>query len=204
VAVQIRLAAIVLIAGLLAACTSGDAQPTPSTSSIGTVSTAQTSPSPTQTGPLTTGPNVRPGEKPPELAPIGREHNDAGATVVGAYYFKALDWTIATNDDWLLAHLALPSCEACARVHAGLLALRAKGETELGGRILVRAAVVDRASYKIKYDVAVRVTYDEEAVRLRLVGGSTRRTQPAVHGETDVVFLRWRGDRWRIAEVAES
>jgi hypothetical protein len=162
------------------------------------------SPEPTQSEPLTTGPNVRPGEKPPRLGAVGTEHNAVGATVAGAYYFRALDWTIATNDDFLIRRLGLPSCGACNRVHQGLLALRAKDEEEIGGRINIESAVVSSNQYKIDYEYAVRVTYHEGAVRLRDSDGTVRTTQPDARHQVDIVFLAWRSGMWRVLEVAKA
>jgi hypothetical protein len=204
--VGIRLLAIGLIAGLLAACSGGGADPdptpapTPSTrpSSVAPSSTPAT---PSRTGPLTTGPNVRPGEKPPILDHLGMQRTDLGATVAGAYYFKALDWTIASNDDWLIEQLALPSCAACRRIHGGLASLQAKGTVERGGRIRVRSAVVDRSNREAGVDVAVRVVYDEDPVRLVASNGRVQTTQRAVRGVVALVLLRWVGMAWRVVEV---
>jgi hypothetical protein len=195
----------VVIVAFAAACTqpSGSPSPTP-TPPTGTTSTSVTSPSPSQTEPLTTGPNVRSGEKPPRLGVDGMKHNAVGATLAGAFYFRALDWTIATNDDWLIRRLGLRSCGACNRVRRGLQALREKGQEEIGGRISVHSAVVSSDRYKIDYDFAIRVAYDEEAVRLKNRDGNIHTTQAAVRNQVDVVFLTWRSGTWRVVEVAQA
>src|SRR5881628_647561 len=99
---------------MLAACTSGDADPTPSTGSIGSVTTPN-SPTPTQTGPLTTGPNVRPGEKPPEYPALARRHDGQGALAFAYYFYEAYDWGYATNDPYLVEQISDPHCAGCRK-----------------------------------------------------------------------------------------
>jgi hypothetical protein len=92
---------------LVAACDGGgsghpsrSSGPVPSTGS----STAPSlSPSPSRTGPLTTGPGVQPGEKPPVLDAEAKQHTASGALAFAIYYFRAYDWGIATNDAYLVA-----------------------------------------------------------------------------------------------------
>jgi hypothetical protein len=201
VAVQIRLAAIVLIAGLLAACTSGDAQPTPSTTSIGSVSTAQTSPSPTQTGPLTTGPNVRPGEKPPELMPEAKQRTVFGATATAVYYFRALDWTIATNDSYLIRQISLPSCAACKRVIDFIASLQRTHDVLRGGRIDIKSFGQVTGHFNYKSDVVIRVVL-EQGSETRQSGSAPPSTVAAAGRDTSLVFLNWTRFGWRVAEVA--
>jgi hypothetical protein len=155
-----------------------------------------------RTGPLATGPNTRPGEKPPTVGGYDRRHDDLGATQFAAYYFKALDWAIATNDDWIVRRISAESCQACRRVSVGLSALRARDTIQLGGRIQLRSAVIERQRYKRHYDRAVRVTYDEQAVWLLHSDGSRRQTQAAVIGDSSIVFLVWQSGRWIVSEVA--
>ena len=123
---------------------------------------------------------------------------------MGAYYFRALDWSIATNDAWLVRSIGLASCSACRRVSRGIAELRRLDETELDGRIRVRSAVVDLADYELRYDVAVRVIYDEEAVRLRTSDGRVQTTQPSVTHAFGHVFLKWRAGGWRVVEVTNQ
>jgi hypothetical protein len=200
VAVQIRLAAIVLIAGLLAACTSGDAQPTPSTSSIGSVSTDQTSPSPSQTGPLTTGPNVRPGEKPPEFPALAR-HAVTGAILFARYYVLALDWSIATTDSYLVRAISLPSCKACARVVAFIARLRRDHEVLHGGRLVPERAEEAQGVFNFKADVVVRIRAVESA-ETRAGPSGTPTPVAGRSTTTSLIFLDWTAAGWRVAEVA--
>lgn len=130
--------------------------------------------------------------------------NEVGATLFGAYYFKALDWTIATNDDALIRALAAPSCRACQRVIAATKRLHSKGEREVGGRIQVRAAVIDDTKYKLEYDYAVRVTYDEQAVQVVSGNKVTRTATPAARDTGAIVFVSWRGRGWSVVEVTAT
>src|SRR5947209_10050313 len=130
---------------LAAACTSARTPPNYSANSVAPASTkpaptepAPTEPAPTEPAPsvthsfalsssppsglstarmspLTSGPNIRPGEKPPVLDPLGRQHSSEGALIFTSYFIHTLDWGIATTDPSLLQNSALPSCQACAR-----------------------------------------------------------------------------------------
>jgi hypothetical protein len=203
-----RLLAIGLIAGLLAGCSGGgdDPKPTPSPSVVSTPRTTASSPSPSpsRTGPLTTGPNVRPGEKPPTVPPQGYQHNELGALQIAGFYYKAFDWTIATNDDYLIREVSTPGCRACQLVYQALARLRAHHEVQLGGRIAVKAVRLETVRYAAKYDYAFRVTYSQSPVVIKSAQGSTRTTSAGEPRAASLVFVVWSVNRWRIANVTST
>src|SRR5690348_14210274 len=102
--------AAVLSALLLAAGCSGggaSAPPTavptaPPKSGAATGGRSSPSPSPVRTGPLMTGPGVLPGEKPPVEHDLARLHSQAGGYAFATYFVRALSWSIATNDAYLI------------------------------------------------------------------------------------------------------
>jgi hypothetical protein len=207
--VGIRLLAIGLIAGLLAACSGGGADPdptpapTPSTrpSSVAPSSTPAT---PSRTGPLTTGPNVRPGEKPPVFPELAKQHTANGAVVFGGYYFKALDWVIATNEAGPIDAISAPGCKACARVVAAVETLKHRHEFETGGRIQIRTVALARSRASIPADYVISVVYDEGAVRVAGPGQPPRTTVPAHTNAASLVYVRWSTNRWQVAEVTAA
>jgi hypothetical protein len=206
--VRTRFLAIGVIAGLLAACTSSkaDPKPTPSSAARTTAASAAGSatPTPSRTGPLTTGPNVRPGEEPPILPAIAHRRSDAGATAFGAYYFRALDWSIATNDATAVNLISDKACKACQRVSAAIGTLKGNHQTEVGGRIDVVAYGLAQGRFDVRSEHVVKVEYDEQAVRLTRSGAAEQTTLRAVRGASSYVFVSWMDGGWRIVEVEQA
>lgn len=199
-AVRIRLAAIVLIAGLLAACTSGDADPTPSPSTPVSQSTT-TSPTPARTGPLTTGPNVRPGEKPPAFPDLARQHTDTGAVAFAGYYFKAFDWSYATNDAYLLRNLSLSSCGGCRASIRTIDGLAARNVTLVGGRVSLLSARIDSRDVGAQAQVVVDIELDEQPVVIEPPSAAPSTAAAAIRNHHSLVFLRWARSGWMVADV---
>jgi Family of unknown function (DUF6318) len=202
--VRFRFLAIGLIAGLLAACSGGgaDPKPSPSPSAAGHTSTAPSSPaSPTRTGPLTTGPNVRPGEKPPVYPDLAKQHTANGALAFAAYYFRAFDWSYATNNATLLRGLSLETCAGCKQSINAVAQLSSQKEVLRGGRITLRSARILHRKFDFPADYIVDVTLDEQPV---VISGpsavnSTAATELTSHHS--LVFLRWASGTWKVADV---
>jgi hypothetical protein len=91
----------------------------------------------TRSGPLTTGPGVKPGETPPTLNAYSLLHTMTGAQNFAVYYFKALDWSFATTDPYLLEQVSAPTCSACQKYIESISALDAAGGHLQGGRVQV-------------------------------------------------------------------
>jgi hypothetical protein len=154
---------------------------------------------------LTTGPNARPGEKPPTFPEAARHHTLTGAVAMGGFYFEALDWTIATNDAASVVEISAKGCQACARVVAAVETLHRKGQVETGGRITVhRYANVVGAKFDQEADYVIRVVYDEGAVHLKQPGHATKMTVPASKNAVSLVFVSWGGAMWKVVEVAQA
>jgi hypothetical protein len=210
VAVSYRLVAIGLIAGLLAACTSGGAAPTPTSSpsrhtSERPTTTGPESPTATaRTGPLTTGPNVRPGEKPPEFPDLARRHTANGALAFAAYYYEAYDWGYATNDPYLVEQISAPSCTACSRYVKGLEGATGRHEVVHGGRVSFRSASIFHGVLDIDADFAVDIEIDEQPIVLEKPHAPRRTVAKAVTRYHSLVFVAWQTMGWRIVEVTDK
>ncbi len=156
--------------------------------------------SPARTGPLTTGPNVRPGEKPPVLSAEGRKHTVTGALDFATYYIRALDWSIATNDPYLLKQVSLPSCVACGRYIAGLVELKAKGQYQVGGRIDIHSAEVVNGQFSVKSERVVKFQLTESKPVVLPTSAQRPTNTPAQAPLTSYVFVSWYGSHWKIVE----
>ena len=204
--VRNRYVAYGVLACTLTACTTSKSgpSPAPTTTERDRTSVTNSTPSAPRTGPLTTGPNVRPGEKPPVFPALAKQHTELGASLFGAYYFRALDWAIATNDDSPVRRIAASTCNSCQKVYDELRLLHSRHEIETGGRIQIRGGEIEDARYRLDYDVALRVSYSEEAVVLVNRDGVSRTTSPAVQTADGLVFVKWLNGSWRVVEVTVS
>ena len=194
-----------LCAALSSACTSHTAHTaSPTTTPTQTAATGTTSPSPTtsptRTGPLTTGPNVRPGEHPPS-APAGlRRHDPSGALELAAYYFAALDWSIATNDAVLLVPLASASCKPCAATIQNLVSLSTSKRRIVGGRIRVNSLDLVSGHFSVSSDVVVKVEATQGFEKLLGPGGNLVHTVPP-SSESSLVFASWQNGSWKVVDL---
>jgi hypothetical protein len=66
--------------------------------------------SPTGTSPVLTGAGVKPGEKPPIFDRRFLTHDQGGAIAFTSYFYRALDWSIATTNANLLRPMSAPTC----------------------------------------------------------------------------------------------
>ena len=160
------LAAVALsaVVGLTTACTSGDGADPSTIPAPSSTTTTPASPSPSRTGPLTTGPNVAPGEKPPVMSTVARQHTAAGALSFAQYYYRAFDWGYATNDPYLVQQISDQNCRACNRYITTLQALARAGGHVQNGRIRVKSARLTTGQFTVNSDYVADVMTDEEAV----------------------------------------
>src|SRR5207244_3432701 len=130
-------------------------------------SQTRTTPTPSQTGPLTTGPNVRPGEKPPVLKAIAKQHTSIGAMAFAQYYIQAKDWSIATMDTYLLKQIALPSCTTCKEWNQVIDGYAAAHAYAKGGRLTigeVRLVTASHTDVNSDYIIDVKFTQDPDVI----------------------------------------
>ena len=192
-------------AGVLAGCTSSGGQHLHSALPTGTVAPVSASPSPTpsRTGPLTTGPNVRPGEKPPTLGQTATGRNPSGALSFAVYYYRALDWSLATTDPYLLAQISAASCQTCRSHIEAISHLRSKSGHIQGGRIRVNSAsLVDRRE-QIKSDYVIELKTSQEATVFVNPDGTKTAGPPASTG-VSYVLVSWTHGRWTVVEESEN
>ena len=174
-----RIAAFVLLAVLVAGCTSTTSgtpttQPTPthhrtsSSSSSGSDPAPTTSPASTSTPPTvpTTGPNVRPGETVPTLPSVAKSNSSAGAVEFASYWLKTLDWGYSTTSPTLLSESSAQSCLECARFAKIFTAAKDHGQHFQGGHLsAIEFRIADPGGHDAATE-AVDITYRQQPVRL--------------------------------------
>ena len=163
-------AALILLAG----CSGSGyhASSTPSVSAVptdpATTSASPTpTPSPTATTPLLTGAAVKPGEVPPTLDPHFRTDDSGGAIAFAGYFYRALDWSIATTNPNLLRAISAPTCKTCQGYIHDIDALAASGSHSEGGRLLRDSVCAEPTATVAKSDfvIQVKITQQQEVHR---------------------------------------
>lgn len=113
----------------------------------------------------TTGPNVRPGEKPPVLPALAKTNTRAGAITFAVYWVQALDWGCATTDSTLARSLYSPVCTDCARFMKNFDDTRRAGEHFVGGRLRLISSTIAANDGRHDAQDAVDVTASAGALR---------------------------------------
>lgn len=204
-AVGCRFLTFVVIVAFAAACTGSNGSPSPTPTPPGTTSSSTASPEPSPSEPLTTGPNVRPGEKPPEFPALAKRHTAEGAVAFARYFYRALDWGYATNDPFLVTQVSASRCTACRRYVTGLRAVNSRPNAVLmGGHVDLDSASIFQGVLDIDADHAVDVKFDEEPVVLREPGAKPKVLAPGVVNYHSLVFVSWQRKAWAVVEVTDK
>jgi hypothetical protein len=161
--------------------------------------TAKVSASPTT--PATSGPNVRPGERPPTMPAAAKQHTQEGALAFAGYFIRALDWSIATTDPTSLDAVSAPECQACRAYITELNRLQAEGGRIQGGRMTLRSASADfrPRDRPSEYQVAVKYVQDPDYVIRRSSLPSPDGTASKTY--SSFVLLRWITTKWQTVEL---
>ena len=193
---------------LLAGCTGGAkpaVSPVPSSTGVSTAAASgSTAPSvsPTATTPLLTGAAVRPGEVPPTQDPRFITDDQAGAISFAAYFYRALDWSIATTNPNLLRPISDPGCATCQHYIQELDQLSAdRGHIE-GGRISVNKYAPAHGDV-VQSDFVVQVTADQQAVVVVTSAGD-RTTQSAAASGLNYLYTSWRNGAFIAIEIGRG
>jgi hypothetical protein len=198
------LAAVALsaVVGLITACTSGHGANPSTIPAPSSTTTTPASPSPSRTGPLTTGPNVAPGEKPPTVPAQLHQHDATGALTVAHYFFQAFDWGYATNDPFLVQQISAPACAACVRYISTLQQLASSGGHIEQGRIRVLSSALVTGSFRFKSDYVAKVTINEQQVIVHSPSSAPSTAEAPLINDASLIFVSWTDAGWRIVAVA--
>lgn len=120
-----------------------------------------------------------------------------------AYYYHALDWSIATNDPYLIRDLGASTCNTCTKFVNQIDQMAANGEHMQGGRADVLSAGIDEGHSKIPADALIRVRLRQAKGEIVDSAGHVTYTQP---GSTPsvIVLAKWISGSWRVAEISNQ
>ena len=195
-----------LATAALAGCTSEQrAQGDTSTPTLSTYSPPSYATAPASTPPITTGPNVRPGEKPPTF-PASLNRNDrVAADVYAKYWMQTLDWGYATTDSALARRAFLPVCTDCERfVKGNFDGARAKGEHFRGGRVSFVSSSIQPNDHRRDSTAVSDVTVSVAALETLDRGGRVIAHAAAIPKITYRIWVRWAGARWFVVDWKEA
>lgn len=195
-----RIAAYAVFALLAAGCTSsGDPGETLHPTSTYTPPAYSTAPaSPTV---ATTGPNVRPGEKPPTLPAVGRTNTPAGARAFAAHWMQALDWGYATTDSKLAKTLFTDACHGCARFVRSEFDQQASANRHYrGARLSIRGVVSVANDHHDRASAVADATVSQESGRLVDTDGHLVRRVPPLTNDVSRIWLKWTSHSWAVVD----
>ena len=151
--------------------------------------------------PLPSGPNVRPGERPPVLPPAARNRTQPGARAFAEYFVQTYDWSIATNDYGALISTITADCWVCLALIDEIESFE-PGEHIEGGRTAATAIGVYPAPRdpEVEPDYLVRLRAHKEASTV--VGGDPADSDPEpAHDGVISVLVKWIDGEWRAVGV---
>jgi hypothetical protein len=196
----------------LVGCSHSATHTADSTSALATTPTTTTPPTsastptatavPTATTPLLTGAAVRPGEAPPTIDTYVNHDNSSGALAFAAYFYKALDWSIATTNPDLLRPISAQSCTACNSYIQGLDALASAGGYSEGGRIQATSFEITEGNV-VKADYVVEVTIHQRVEVIVSPGGPPSTYPPKADPLTTYIYMDWRGAGWQVVDLTQ-
>jgi hypothetical protein len=193
----------VLGASAVAGCTSANQDDPPPT----ITSTFQPHSQPaisTNPPPISTGANVRPGEKPPSLSPVGKTNTAAGALAFADYWMRTLDWGYATTDSTLAKSAFAEQCTGCARFVGIFDNARAKGVHFRGGRSSVISSKLQPNDHHYGATAVDDVTISIGALQAIDAGGHVVEDDPEHPTVVYRVWLRWKAPAWTVVDTKQG
>ena len=156
-------------------------------------------PTPTPTGPKTTGAGVRPGEHPPVLDAIAKQHSAVGAHEFAVYYIRALDWSTATSDPYMLKSISAPGCTSCQLDIDNLTKLEANGGYLKSGRLRIDSAQTLDSAGDIKADFVIKFALTQEPVVVVQPTATTTQV-PKSKKFASYLYISWLHGGWQVVE----
>lgn len=149
------------------------------------------------------GPNVRPGEKPPKLLPGTEVNNAVGATQFAMFWIQTLDWGYATTDSTLTKTYYAPSCKECRRFTDIIDSAKRAGDHFEGGRIVASKWLIADNDHRNGATRAVDVTYSQEAVKELDPHGNVVVSDPKASKIVRRLWLKWLADHWTVVDTRQ-
>jgi hypothetical protein len=195
-----------LAASAFAACTSDP--PAKGDTSTPTLTTTYSPPhystAPPSTPPVTTGPNIRPGEKPPSFPDSLEKNLPSAAGAFAVYWMKTIDWGYATVDSRLARTAFSPVCIDCTRFMKIFDNARAKGVHFRGGRMTISKWLLQANDHHNGATAVIDITVSISAQQATDRAGKVVESDPAEPRVTYRVWLRWTDSKWTVVDTKQA
>jgi Family of unknown function (DUF6318) len=144
----------------------------------------------------TTGPNTRPGEKPPVMPLEATQHNARGARAFATFFIKTIDWGYATTSSAYMRHyFDNKTCVACRSITAGLDRAAKNNRHFKGDRLTLRRTRAPRL--EVHGTIArLSVYFDIGAVTVLNKNDRVVDHSPASTDYREDMDMQWRSDKW--------
>jgi hypothetical protein len=193
----------VLVAGATASCTNANSDaPGPTITSTYQPHSHPTTP--TNPPPISTGANVRPGEKPPSLSSVGKTNTPAGALAFSDYWTRTLDWGYATTDSALAKSAFAEVCTGCARFVKIFDNARANGVHFRGGRSNVISSELQPNDHHNGATAVDDISISIGALQAVDANGQVVETNPEHPRVVYRVWLQWKATSWKVVDTRQG
>jgi hypothetical protein len=135
------------------------------------------------------GPRCEAGRGAAHLDPHFRTDDSGRAIAFAGYFFRALDWSIATTNANLLRAISAPSCSGCQEYIQQLDRFAATGKHSIA-RLSV-SAYAPVTGHLEKADLVIQVTVSQQPDVLVNADGSSETNGPALVGSILYLYMDW-------------
>ena len=118
------------------------------------------------------------------------------------YFVRVVDWSIATNDPYLIPTVSLDTCAACSGYVRKINALQSAGGYLTGGRSTVTSMKLATGTSNIPADRIVALSVTQEPAVIQLPGAQPSTESPASASTNVRVYVSWVTVGWEVVEMA--
>jgi hypothetical protein len=128
------------------------------------------------------------------------QDTSGGAQNFAIYFYRAIDWSLATTDPYLIARVSAADCSGCNAYINRLSALAEAGGHVQGGRILVSGEQLS-AGDLVKSDYVVQVTLAQQPVVVIRPSAAPSTVAGQATGVTNDLYVSWVSGHWVALEI---
>jgi hypothetical protein len=128
---------------------------------------------------------------PPTENPHFITNDSGGAISFAGYFYRALDWSIATTNANLLRAISAPTCVYCQDYIRKIDALAASGGHSEGARLIASQFAPGEGTY-VPADYAIKVTLTQDPQIIVQSDGARATYAPTVSPTINYLYVTWK------------
>ena len=124
-----------------------------------------------------------------------------------AYFYRAVDWSIATSDPYLLKQISAPTCTGCNELIATIDTVEAAGGYSVGGRVQINELSVAQNDGLYTADYVIEVTITQTAQTVVHSKGAVPSSYSAPYGgqpTPSYLYVGWGSNGWQAVGIAHE